>query len=341
MAKCFSCASRQTRRSQAFTLAELLIVIAIIAVLIGILLPALSAARRSAASVKCLSALKQLGTAFQMYAQENHRFFPVVSWQPANAALANVPREYGGSGAINPTEDSANDKERIWVDFLAKYLIKKETYSNPTIYAQFQNNSVFWGCPAFNQAIFDPNGTYPSPTIQGSRRYSMSYGMARMPIGPYRVGAAIDPSWPTIAGPKLPNGQQLTNWADQGGTPGQWFKMEQWGRRGQNKGLIFDSNGFNVIASSIWKKADELAGASTPAKTQPGSMGLDYPTPSALTGMYVTIDATRHISPTANLQKALQSRGANCLFVDGHAAPVTPREAYIAIWGAGADLTLP
>jgi prepilin-type N-terminal cleavage/methylation domain-containing protein/prepilin-type processing-associated H-X9-DG protein len=67
---------RRVQASDGFTLIELLVVISIIALLIAILLPALSQARQAGLSISCGSNLKQLTLAFTLYAQDNDDFFP-------------------------------------------------------------------------------------------------------------------------------------------------------------------------------------------------------------------------------------------------------------------------
>lgn len=66
------------KRSRGFTLVELLVVIALIALLIGLLLPALGRARQQAAAVGCLSNLRQLAMAAQMYCDGNKGSFPIA-----------------------------------------------------------------------------------------------------------------------------------------------------------------------------------------------------------------------------------------------------------------------
>ena len=67
-----------SRPQRAFTLVELLVVIGIIAVLIGIILPALARARESAESVQCMSNLRQIGGAMVIYVNQSNGWLPVA-----------------------------------------------------------------------------------------------------------------------------------------------------------------------------------------------------------------------------------------------------------------------
>lgn len=69
---------------QAFTLVEMLLVVAILSLLIALLLPTLSKARGAAQEVQCKTQLRQVGDAMQRFALDNKHYLPgssVGSWQ--------------------------------------------------------------------------------------------------------------------------------------------------------------------------------------------------------------------------------------------------------------------
>jgi prepilin-type N-terminal cleavage/methylation domain-containing protein/prepilin-type processing-associated H-X9-DG protein len=101
---------RSSRRRDGFTLVELLVVIAVIAVLIGMLLPALSKARNQAQLIKCASNLHNQAIYLQMYQVQYKGQVPLggnsgytqmnyVIWDPG---LSGGPGNYVGMGLLVP-----------------------------------------------------------------------------------------------------------------------------------------------------------------------------------------------------------------------------------------------
>jgi prepilin-type N-terminal cleavage/methylation domain-containing protein/prepilin-type processing-associated H-X9-DG protein len=110
---------RITMKTKGFTLVELLVVIAVIAILMAILMPALKLAKDQAYSVRCVSNLRNLSIAWFTYANENDSVLvdghiPRNNNQP-NAYWVEAPQDPAGNytGDSNPTlEDRLRGIER-------------------------------------------------------------------------------------------------------------------------------------------------------------------------------------------------------------------------------------
>lgn len=120
-----------SRHVRAFTLIEVLVVVAIIALLVSILLPSLAAAREQARVVVCKTRLAELFKGHAFYAHDNKNHFPDFDywlWDGDGGSLKSYfPSLYAKTGGVRPTDS------RRWVEFglIFKYVRDKEVYFCP------------------------------------------------------------------------------------------------------------------------------------------------------------------------------------------------------------------
>lgn len=179
------CKGRQLRglavsRCQGFTLVELLVVIGIIAILIGVLLPALNAARRAANTTACLSHQRSIGQALQIYLNDNKGCLPGPCWNSVTLAY----------GTSTPKNELLN--------FLPSYLSldKNAVLRYADIAVCPQLDSVYGGAKTFSD---------------GQMMFHYRLAFYVYAVGRYKSTAAGDFIYPfgyPSAGPSLINPRQ-------------------------------------------------------------------------------------------------------------------------------------
>ena len=168
-----------------FSLIELLVTLAVVALLIGILVPALGAARDAARAAHCLSNLKQLATATTNYAVSNHQVLP----QPT----ANS--DGGGSAA-----DLRRKGKLLWYNAVDDYLgTRQKDYTQADIternWTSYKQDPAWTGLPADG----GPAVAYvPADADQRNQRtYKMNVFFGRVGAdAPYRQTRLTGPPRP-------------------------------------------------------------------------------------------------------------------------------------------------
>lgn len=105
----------RSTRTQAFTLLELVILAAIVAILASLLAPTLAATRTDAKQAQCNSQIRQQFTSLASYANDNSAHFPTVFWGTANVLgvrqtaeqKANLRRYFGADENTKITDTDA------------------------------------------------------------------------------------------------------------------------------------------------------------------------------------------------------------------------------------------
>ncbi|MFN3166097.1 MAG: type II secretion system protein [Phycisphaeraceae bacterium] len=145
-------------RTSAFTLIELLVVISIIALLIAILLPALSMARTDAMYLQCKTQLRQFSQANATYAADNKDLVVLPNWHTGSAgwlyALETAPgsRRYVAPQSVSDYEKRKAMRETGW---LWEYLGEEgEIYHCPIDEGDRTNN----GKPCWAMSSYVANG---------------------------------------------------------------------------------------------------------------------------------------------------------------------------------------
>ncbi len=129
-----------------FTLIELLIVIAIFAILAAMLMPALGKARESARKTQCASQYKQIGTALGMYMNDYADYLPGP----------NYSRPY-------PPLGKADYNNFVYaLDTL--YIRNYRANANPTSYAGIVAAAPLWHCPSNGEKVLEKTANPPGST---------------------------------------------------------------------------------------------------------------------------------------------------------------------------------
>ena len=295
-----------SRRRGGFTLIELLVVIAIIAILAAMLFPVFARARESARKIQCLSNVKNIAMAIQMYLTDYDRFPPNEHDPAAIAYFATFP---GGSSAPLPDGTCAR------VAFANPYL------RWPVILDEYIKNRDVWRCPSAtrnggaNWIVAAPDGNWLRWLQNNEGRWGRK--------DPNCSGGPCCVGWPPGWGGAITD--SITQMTTTGGTGGAFVQSigtashpaTQLSVGPHNPGMktsqIQDASWFVVCGDSNWNDIEYPAALAFPEACGVGfcgaccEIGCNYPNFEFWQDTELRKPYTRHLG------------GSNVGFADGHA----------------------
>ena len=191
---------------------------------------------------------------------------------------------------------------RRWPDMIAPYVANGQ-FNQSTDIDQIRANSVLWGCPEWYKSV-------EYSTTRTADKQRPGYGMNMYNTWFEDGGLKVVPYMYPQSDPNF--------------KPGAYLRQTQW-THPADRGLLADSvtHVLDLPAASF-------------DRTNP-IMPFNYnmfSTSAAPKNMFY-VDASRHLKPGVTKDQAFVQRGINMLFCDGHAAPVSPPEAWDALHNPG------
>jgi prepilin-type N-terminal cleavage/methylation domain-containing protein len=155
--------------SHGFTLTELLVVIGVLALLLGVLVPALSQARRTARCLVGASRQRQVVLAVNLYATDHEGWYPE---SVATAAMLGRTWRWQEPRMMKACQARANGYQSSMATYLRSYLPKAVILSCPSSPETYPYTKEFWRA---GEQWDNPDTSYTDDSVLGSFCFYWNY----------------------------------------------------------------------------------------------------------------------------------------------------------------------